>query len=133
MPRLADQGVYVASESTFYRVLKAANQQHGRRRPCRRVVTTHRADGPNPLWCWDITWLPTTVKGQFYYGYMMKDIHSRKLVANEVHASETSEHAARLLVNGCLREGLAGRPLVLHSDNGAAMKGSTMLASMAGT
>ncbi len=133
VPRLADEGVYVASESTFYRVLKAANQQHRRgraRRPSQRTATTHRADGPNQLWCWDITWLPTTVKGQFYYWYMMKDIHSRKLVANEVHASETSEQAARLLVNGCLREGLAGRPLVLHSDNGAAMKGSTMLASM---
>ncbi|MBK9428431.1 MAG: helix-turn-helix domain-containing protein [Gammaproteobacteria bacterium] len=51
VPRLADQGVYVASESTFYRVLKAANQQHGRgraRRPSRRVVTTHRADGTEP-------------------------------------------------------------------------------------
>ena len=133
VPRLADQGVYVASESTFYRVLKAANQQHGRgraRRPSRRVVTTHRADGPNQLWCWDITWLPTTVKGQFYYWYMMKDIYSRKLVANEVHASETSELAARLLMSGCLREGVAGRPLVLHSDNGSAMKGSTMLAAI---
>ena len=87
-------------------------------------------DGPNQLWCWDITWLPTTVKGQFYYWYMMKDIYSRKLVANEVHASETSELAARLLMSGCLREGVAGRPLVLHSDNGSAMKGSTMLAAM---
>lgn len=133
VPRLADQGEYVASESTFYRVLKTADQQHGRgraKRPSRRPVTTHRADGPNQLWCWDITWLPTTVKGRFFYWYMMKDIHSRKLVASEVQASETSEHAARLLVNACLREGLAGRPLVLHSDNGAAMKGSTMLASM---
>lgn len=133
VPRLADKGVYVASESTFYRVLKAANQQHRRgraRRPSRRVVTTHRADGPNQLWCWDITWLPTTVKGQFYYWYMMKDVYSRKLVANEVQGSETSELAARLLVSATLREGLAGRPLVLHSDNGSAMKGSTMLAAM---
>ncbi len=58
VPRLADQDVYVASESTFYRVLKAADQQHGRgraKRPSQRVVTTHRADGPNQLWCWDIT------------------------------------------------------------------------------
>lgn len=72
----------MASESTFYRVLKAAGQQHGRgraRRPSRRVVTTHRAEGPNQVWCWDITWLPTTVRGQFFYWYMMKDIHSRKL------------------------------------------------------
>ena len=131
--RLADQGVYVASESTFYRVLKADSQQHGRgraRRPSRRVVTTHRADGPNQVWCWDITWLPTTVKGKYFYWTMMTDIYSRKLVANEVHASESSERASGLLASGCLREGLAGRPLVLHSDNGAAMKGSTMLAAM---
>jgi putative transposase len=75
-------------------------------------------------------WLPTMVKGQFFYWYMMKDFHSRKLVANEVRASESSELAARQLRSGCLREGMAGRPLVLHSDNGAAMKGSTMLAAM---
>ena len=133
VPRLADEGVCIASESTFYRVLKAADQQHHRgraRRPGRRIATTYRADRPNQLWCWDITWLPTAVKGQFYYWYMMKDIYSRKLVANEVHASETSELAARLLVRATLREGLAGRPLVLHSDNGSAMKGSTMLATM---
>ena len=48
----------------------------------------------------------------------------------EVHASESQAPAASLLVNGWLREGLAGRPLVLHLDNGAAMKGSTMLATM---
>ncbi len=133
VPRLADKGVYVASESTFYRVLKEADQQHRRgraRAPSKRVATTHRADGPNQLWCWDITWLPTTVKGQFFYWYMMKDVYSRKLVANEVHASEASALAARLLVRASLREGLAGQELVLHSDNGSAMKGSTMLATM---
>lgn len=135
VPRLADNGMYVASESTFYRVLKEADQQHGRGRAkhrSRRVVTTHSADGPNQLWCWDITWLPTTVRGRFYYWYMMKDIHSRKLVANEVHESESMELAAALLKRGCLREGVAGRdqPLVLHSDNGSVMKGSTMLAAM---
>jgi putative transposase len=133
VPRLADSGRYVASESTLYRVLKAAGQQQHRgrsRRPNARVVTTHRADGPNQLWCWDITWLPTTVRGQFYYWYMMKDVHSRKLVANEVHVEESAEHAADLLARGCLREGLAGKPLVLHADNGSAMKGATMLAAM---
>jgi transposase InsO family protein len=70
------------------------------------------------------------VKGQFYYWHMMKDVYSRKLVGNEVHESESSELAAKLLTKVCLREGLAGRPLVLHSDNGSAMKGSTMLAAM---
>lgn len=133
VPKLADEGIYLASESTFYRVLKAAGQGQHRGRsksPIRRPLTTHQADGPNQVWCWDITWLPTTVKGRFYYWYMMKDIYSRKLVVNEVHENESSEHASLLLSRGCLREQTAGRPLVLHSDNGTAMKGATMLATM---
>jgi putative transposase len=133
VPKLADEGIYLASESTFYRVLKAAGQgqPRGRRKsPVRRPLTTHQADGPNQVWCWDITWLPTTVKGRFFYWYMMKDIYSRKLVVNEVHENESSEHASRLLWRGCLCEQTAGRPLVLHSDNGTAMKGANMLATM---
>jgi putative transposase len=133
VPKLADKGIYLASESTFYRVLKAANQGQRRGRskaPQRRPLTTHQADGPNQVWCWDITWLPSTVKGKFYYWYMMKDIYSRKLVINEVHENESSEHAAHLLWRGCLREQTAGKPLVLHSDNGTAMKGATMLSAM---
>jgi putative transposase len=133
VPKLADEGIYLASESTFYRVMKAAGQgqRRGRsKRPVRRPLTTHQAHGPNQVWCWDITWLPTTIKGRFFYWYMMKDIYSRKLVVNEVHEGESSEHASRLLSKGCLREQTAGRPLVLHSDNGTAMKGAAMLATM---
>jgi transposase InsO family protein len=133
VPKLADEGIYLASESTFYRVLKAAGQGARRGRsqsPRKHVLTTHRADGPNQVWCWDITWMPTTVKGRFFYWYMMKDIYSRKLVVNEVHESENAEHASTLLKRGCLKEQIAGRPLVLHSDNGTAMKGAAMLASM---
>ncbi|SDU16419.1 Transposase InsO and inactivated derivatives [Pseudomonas pohangensis] len=133
VPKLADSGVYLASESTFYRVLKAANQQIRRGRtkaPKRRVLTTHRADGRNQVWCWDITWLPSTVKGRFFYWYMVKDIYSRKLVANEVHEVESAEHACELLEKGCLREHTAGRPLVLHSDNGNVMRGSLLRESM---
>lgn len=70
------------------------------------------------------------MKGQYYYWYMMKDVGSRKLVGNEVHEAESSELASELLRKACLREGLAGKPLVLHSDNGSAMKGATMLATM---
>lgn len=133
VPKLADEGVYLASESTFYRVLRAEGQASRRGRaksPKRRPLTTHRASGPNQVWCWDITWLPTTVKGRFFYWYMMADIYSRKLVVNEVHDSECSEHAERLLERGCLRERTAGRCLVLHSDNGAVMKGATLLSAM---
>jgi transposase InsO family protein len=133
VPKLVDEGVYLASESTFYRVLKAAQQgqRRGRAKAAQpRPLTTHRADGPNQVWCWDITWMPSTVKGRYFYWYMMKDIYSRKLVMNEVWEEESAEHASELLHKGCLRERIAGRPLVLHSDNGSAMKGATMRAAM---
>jgi transposase InsO family protein len=61
---------------------------------------------------------------------MMKDIRSRTLVMNEVWEVESAEHASELLHKRYLREGIAGRPLVLHSDNGSAMKGATMRAAM---
>ena len=133
VPKLADEGIYLASESTFYRLLKAVGlgQRRGRSKaPVARPLTTHRADGPNQVWCWDITWLPSTVKGRFFYWYMVKDIYSRKLVANDVYEVESSEHASRLLARGCLREQTAGLPLVLHSDNGAVMKSSMLLDTM---
>ena len=133
VPKLADEGIFLASESTFYRVLKAARQTTHRGRskaPQRRAPTTHRATGPNQVWCWDITWMPSTVKGRYFYWYMVKDIHSRLLVANEVHEGESADHASTLIRKACLRERTAGRPLVLHSDNGSAMKGAVMLATL---
>jgi putative transposase len=133
VPTLADRGMFVASESSFYRVLKAASQQHHRgraKKPSSRVVTSHCATGPRQVWSWDITWLPAAVKGQYYYWYMVLDVFSRKIVGHEVQAAESAELASLLMRRASLMEGLAGRPLVLHSDNGSAMKGSTMLATL---
>jgi putative transposase len=114
VPKLADEGIFLASESTFYRVLKAARQTTHRGRskaPQRRAPTTHRATAPNQVWCWDITWMPSTIKGRYFYWYMVKDIYSRLLVANEVHACETADHASTLIKKACLRERTAARPL----------------------
>lgn len=133
VPTLADRGVYLASESSFYRVLKQASQQHHRGRaqkPSSRVVTSHCASGPNEVWSWDITWLPAAIKGKYYYWYMMLDVFSRKIVGHEVHEAESAELASLLMRRTSLSEGLAGRPLVLHSDNGSPMKGATMLATL---
>ena len=133
VPALADRGVYLASESSFYRVLKQASQQHHRgraKKPSAREATSHCATGPNQVWSWDITWLPAAVKGQYFYWYMMLDVFSRKIVGHEVHVAESSELAALLMRRASLAEGLAGRSLVLHSDNGSAMKGATMLATL---
>lgn len=133
VPTLADRGIYLASESTFYRVLRQAGQQHHRGRakaPRQRPVSTHRATGPNQLWAWDITYLPSAIKGEYYYWYMMMDVFSRKIVAHEVHPHEGMAEAGQLLRRASLVEGRIMQPLVLHSDNGSAMKGSTMLATM---
>ena len=134
VPRLADTGVYLASESTMYRVLKAANQlnRRGRAQPPRRVPapTSHCASRPNQVWSWDITYLPAAAKGQFWYLYLFEDIYSRKAVGWEVCAQETGEHASAILSRSVLNEQCYRAPLVLHSDNGAPMKSATLLAKM---
>ena len=64
------------------------------------------------------------------YIYMIMDVYSRKIVGWEVHDCETTEHSSLLIRKTYLREGVAGKPLVLHSDNGSPMKGATMLATL---
>jgi putative transposase len=134
VPRLADQGCYLGSEATFYRVLRAADQQHRRGRnqaPRKRArPTTYAANGANQVWSWDITYLPTPVRGQYYYLYLILDIYSRKAVGYEVHENEDGGKAAELLQRTVMREQCFGQPLVLHSDNGAPMKSVTLLEKM---
>jgi len=133
VPALADAGQYLASESSFYRVLREVGQQHHRGRseaPRRQTPSTHSATGPNQVWCWDITWLPGPVRGWFFYLYLILDLYSRKIVAWEVHEREASDWAARLIHQACLAEGVVNQPLVLHSDNGSPMKGATLLETL---
>lgn len=133
VPALADQGRYLASESSFYRVLRAAGQRTHRgkaKAPTRQRPAPLQANAPKQLWSWDITYLPTTVRGVFFYLYLLLDVFSRKIVGWEVYASESAEQAAEVFAKAHLREGLAGQALVLHSDNGSPMKGATMLATL---
>lgn len=134
VPRLADQGRYLGSESTFYRVLHEADEQHhrGRSRASRepKPLSTHCATAPCQVWTWDITWLPAAVKGMFFYLYVILDIYSRKIVGWEVYAEESAEHASVLVQRAVLREGCGHTPLVLHSDNGSPMKGATLLETL---
>lgn len=133
VPALADQGVYLASESTFYRVLKAANQWKPRgkaRAPTHRRPDPLTATAPHQVWSWDITYLATTVKGLFFYLYLFLDVFSRKIVGWEVFATESAEQAATVLSRAYYREGVTPDTLVLHADNGGPMKGATMLATL---
>ena len=133
VPALADQGQYLASESTFYRVLREENQLTHRGRSkaprCKRPEELE-ASAPNQIWSWDITFLPTTIRGQFFYLYLFVDLFSRKIVGWEVYAEESAEHAADIVRKAYLREAIAGEPLILHSDNGSPMKGATMLGTL---
>jgi transposase InsO family protein len=133
VPILADDNIYLASESTFYRILaqekllthRGRAQVRRHRRPRCYVAT-----GPNQVWCWDITYLRSSVRGRFYYLYLVLDIWSRKIVAWEVHEEENSDLATRLVLSACLLQGVDPEQLVIHSDNGGPMKGATMLATL---
>lgn len=133
VPALADRGEYLGSESTFYRVLREAGEAtpRGRARPATpRPVATHTATGPNQVWSWDITYLPTTVRGMFFYLYLVVDIWSRQIMGWAVHEAESSELAADLVLRACAAADIEPGTLLLHSDNGAPMRGSTLLTTM---
>ena len=134
VPRLADQQRYIASESTFYRVLRAENQL-AHRRPERVAQKRSKpravcARQPNQLYSWDISYLPTVIRGLYFYLYIFLDIFSRKIVAAQVYAEESGEHASELLKDLCRREKISFDQLVLHSDNGGPMRGSTMITTL---
>jgi transposase InsO family protein len=136
VPALADEGVYIASESSFHRVLRAHGQMNrrGRARPPRasRPPSTHIAAGPGSVWCWDVTFLPAQVQGRWFYLYLILDLYSRKIVGFEVQDTDSADHAAHLARRTALAEGVHAMPVrpVLHGDNGATLKATTVLAML---
>ena len=133
VPRLADKNIYIASESTMYRILREKKQlahrgltkaaQHKRPEP-------HKATGPNQLWSWDITFLPSQVRGIYFYLYLIMDVYSRKIVGWSIHHEQSADHAAALVQQSCIDESIKRNQVILHSDNGSPMKGATMLAML---
>lgn len=133
IPKLADSGTYIASESSFYRVLKAnALLTHrGRSKPKTFArPRAHETFAPRELFSWDITYLSTEVRGQYFYLYLFLDVFSRKIVGWDVHAEESAEHSSALLTRICIEERIDKNSVSLHSDNGSPMKGATMLVTM---
>jgi transposase InsO family protein len=133
VPRLADAGQYLASESTMYRVLREEQQLTHRGRtavPQRRAAPSHEASGPNQVWSWDITYLKSPVRGVFCYLSLILDIWSRKIVGWTVETTEGSAHAAALFQATCAAATHDPTGIVLHADNGGPMKGATMLATL---
>ena len=130
VPTLADKGEYLASEASLYRILKAEHQLHHRGRSkekqAHKKPTTHIAKKANEVWSWDISYLPSPVRGQYFYLYLIEDIYSRKIVGWEVHDNESGEKGAALMQRTVMVENCFKQPLVLHSDNGSPMKSQTM-------
>lgn len=131
-PKLLEKGLWIASARTFYHVLKRRNQLKWRSRARqpgpRSCKNTLKVTGPGQLWSWDITYLKTDIRGVFYYLYLFMDVWSRKIIAAYVSSSESSQEAAALM--NLLDQHYSCRGVRLHSDNGAPMKGGTMLMTL---
>ncbi len=133
VPLLVDQNFYLASESSFYRVLREAQQMKHRaatRKPSRARPRELEATGPNQVWSWDITYLRSSVAGMFYYLYLIVDVWSRKVVGWEIAEEQSMEISAALIQRTCEAENVPRRTLALHADNGGPMKGATMLVAL---
>ena len=125
---LLDDGIYIASVSSFYRVLREekllTHRCNSKRRKSREKPVERKATEINKVWCWDITWLPKTVKGYFFYGYLIIDIYDRTIVGWAVHETESEKLALELFKDTVCRQDV--RFEYLHSDNGTPMKGVSL-------
>lgn len=127
---LLDEGHYLGSVSTFYRVLRARGEVRERREQAThpaRVRPELVADGPNQVWSWDITKLKGPVRGVYYDAYVMLDIYSRKAIHEEIHHTENGELATGFIENAiAANHGI--RPATIHSDNGTSMTSKNVAA-----
>lgn len=131
VPILAEEGIYIASVSSFYRVLKKVNlifQKKRKKGSEKKELVELKATGPNQLWSWDISWLKTHIKGKYYYLYMFIDIWSRYIVGWNVYEEENGDLAKELFESISLKNKVKG--VILHSDNGGPMVCATMRSTL---
>lgn len=131
--KLADDGKYIASESSFYKVLRERKllAHRGRAKaPEKKRPVPLVATGPNQIWSWDITYLKSNIRGEYFYLYLFMDIFSRKIVGYDIFESESMDYSSLVFEQICINEEIVKDQLVLHSDNGGPMKGATMLATL---
>ena len=129
---LLDEGRYIASTSSYYRILKSKDLLHHRKkgRSNKKKATPPElvSTGPNQVYSWDITWLKTDVNGIFFFAYMIIDVWSRKLVGWEIHTKESADISSNMFKR--LSRKLKLKGVKLHSDNGHPMRGSTMIQTL---
>lgn len=124
---LMDQGIYLASPSTFVRVLHERKIKKPRLSKAPKVKRPELvATAPNQVWCWDITWLEAPVKGTYYYLYMILDMYSRKVVGWDVFAKEDGTFARLLFAQAFEEERVTAGEIIVHSDNGKPMRSKSL-------
>jgi putative transposase len=131
---LLDEGRYLCSISTMYRVLRGAGES-GERRAQRRhphyAVPRLVASGPNQVWSWDITKLAGPLKWLYFSLYVLLDIFSRYVVGWLVAEREDGELAGRLIAESCVKQAVAPGALTVHSDRGSPMKAKPLVRLLA--
>lgn len=130
---LADKQQYVASECTFYRILKKNHMLVHRlkskpktQHPPRELIAT----APNQVWSWDITYLPSLIRGVHFYLYLIEDVFSRMIIGWRIEERESATLSADLVSECCRKHNISRNQISLHADNGGAMKGATMLSTL---
>ena len=133
VPKLADKEEYIGSESTIYRILheeKMIQHRSAVRPKTHKKPFELSATEPNQLWSWDITYLKSPIRGQYFYLYFFMDVFSRKIVGYNVFLEQSAELASQVVSKAYQTEGVTKQQVTLHSDNGGPMKGSMMLATL---
>ena len=126
---LLDEGLYLCSESTMYRILRQHGLAGERRRGHRRhghAAPVLRAMAPNQVWTWDISRLRGPQPRRWFYLYVVLDLFSRKIVAWTIDTVESDKVARNLIHTACRREGVERDTLTIHSDRGAQMTSTTI-------
>jgi putative transposase len=121
---LLDEGIYLGSVSTYYRVLREAGESRERRRQATHPAAVKPelvATGPNQVWSWDITKLHGPVKWTYYHLYVILDIYSRYAVGWMVATRESAVLAEKLIAATCAKQGITRGQLSLHADRGSSM------------
>ena len=121
---LLEDGEYLCSARTMYRVLVEAGQVRERRAQRRHPVYTKPqlvATAPNQVWSWDTTKLPGPTKGTYYTLYVILDIFSRYIVGWQVTERESAVAAQELIAACCERQRIPRAQLTVHADRGSPM------------
>ena len=131
---LLDEGRYLCSERTMYRVLAANREVRERRDQLRHpayAAPELLATAPKQLWSWDITKLLGPTKWSYFYLYVVLDVFSRYVVGWMIADGESATLARKLFLATCEREGIAPGQLTLHADRGSSMKSKCLALTLA--